>query len=144
MDVNDFVCDLGQNPHSGKGRLCVMPETPHMFSFLCHGSVYSSRVGRCLLGHEHLAVMGLPCLTTTIFPMPFDHRNVSQHVLKHIAGNAMEMMSVVSWTAYVLAHMKPADYRFPSAPSRVEPLLPLLEEGPMVIEVDDDDDEALQ
>ena len=126
LDTKEWIADLEQNVFP-KGRLAL---PPHMFSLVCHGSVWNNQLKRCMLGKEHCFVMGLPVFRTdNLFPMPFNVNQQSEAFLKHVAGNAMDCMVVTAWTAYMLAHIE--------ARSVIPPLLPL------GIDSDNDDDAAI-
>lgn len=108
------MADLDQNLEP-KGRISFMD----MFALVCHGTVYNNAMKRPLLGKEHLFVMGLPIFRNDdLFPMPFNTDEVSEYALKHVAGNAMDIMVVTAWTVYMLAHIRP---RTPSIPTPMRP-----------------------
>ena len=93
------IYDLQQNPQCRKG-FCK----PIIPTLLTHGTVWSRRRRRWLLGHEKLLVQGIAAIPG-LSAVPFI-KTASEAQLSKLAGNSMHVAMMTYWILYILANVR--------------------------------------
>jgi hypothetical protein len=88
---------------------------PGLGTLITHGSIWSARKARIMLGLEHLVAQGVPafdhlsCDKECPFPCPFKDilPQMKSSSLKHLAGNAIHIAVIGHLTTYMIASCIP-------------------------------------
>jgi hypothetical protein len=78
----------------------------HLPSLLCSGQMWSEEAKRCMTAGEHLNAQGLPIYRNDgKFKVPFDISQLSNNLVKSMAGNGLHIPSFTAFQMYCLAHV---------------------------------------